>query len=128
MTAWTGAEPPRQQHQPSTAAPQLDDAVAHHAAVVEDVLGRHQPVADVIGEQPMVTTGAGDAFHAGFIYGMLQGEDVESCLKLGNALAALKCRALGGRSALPAARELSQFLNSLTNNRVAALSEPGPEN
>src|SRR5437660_1494396 len=47
------------------------------------------------------TTGAGDAFHAGFIYGMLGNEDLESCMKTGNALAALKCRSLGGRAALP---------------------------
>jgi sugar/nucleoside kinase (ribokinase family) len=58
------------------------------------------------------TTGAGDAFHAGFIHGMLRGEDLESCLKLGNAVAALKCRSLGGRAALPTARELSEFLSN----------------
>lgn len=57
------------------------------------------------------TTGAGDAFHAGFIYGMLRGEDVEACLKIGNALAALKCRALGGRAALPDEAELKRFLS-----------------
>ena len=56
------------------------------------------------------TTGAGDAFHAGFIYGMLRGEDVEACLKTGNAVAALKCRALGGRAALPNEDVLKQFL------------------
>ena len=56
------------------------------------------------------TTGAGDAFHAGFIYGMLQGEDLESCLKLGNAVAALKCRGLGARLSLPGATELNEFL------------------
>lgn len=56
------------------------------------------------------TTGAGDAFHAGFIYGMLHEEDVETCMKLGNAVAALKCRRLGGRAALPKADELKQFL------------------
>lgn len=56
------------------------------------------------------TTGAGDAFHAGFIYGMLRAEDLEGCMKLGNALAALKCRALGGRAALPTADELAEFV------------------
>ena len=56
------------------------------------------------------TTGAGDAFHAGFIYGMLRGEDIEACLKVGNAVAALKCRALGGRAALPDEAELNEFL------------------
>ncbi|PYS24399.1 MAG: ribokinase [Acidobacteria bacterium] len=58
------------------------------------------------------TTGAGDAFHAGFIYGMLRDEDLEDCLKLGNAVAALKCRALGGRTALPAENDLHKFLTS----------------
>jgi sugar/nucleoside kinase (ribokinase family) len=56
------------------------------------------------------TTGAGDAFHAGFIFGMLRGEELEACMKLGNAVAALKCRALGGRAALPTERELKDFL------------------
>src|SRR5882724_10511186 len=56
------------------------------------------------------TTGAGDAFHAGFIYGMLHDEDLESCIKLGNAVAALKCRSLGGRAALPNVEELREFL------------------
>ncbi len=55
------------------------------------------------------TTGAGDAFHAGFIYGMLGGEDLETCMKTGNALAALKCRALGGRASLPDQDELRDF-------------------
>jgi len=56
------------------------------------------------------TTGAGDAFHAGLIYGMLQGEDLNSCLKAGNAVAALKCRALGARAALPTRDELTDFM------------------
>jgi sulfofructose kinase len=56
------------------------------------------------------TTGAGDAFHAGFIFGMLKGEQLETCLKLGNAVAALKCRALGARAALPTADELTEFI------------------
>lgn len=55
------------------------------------------------------TTGAGDAFHAGFIYGMLKAGDLESCLELGNAVAALKCRALGARAALPTGDELTEF-------------------
>jgi len=56
------------------------------------------------------TTGAGDAFHAGFIYGMLRGDELEMCLRLGNALAALKCRSLGARNGLPTADELWDFI------------------
>lgn len=57
------------------------------------------------------TTGAGDAFHAGFLYGLLQGEEVEACAALGCAVAALKCRDLGARAALPVAQELNQLVN-----------------
>lgn len=56
------------------------------------------------------TTGAGDAFHTGFIYGMLRGAEVEDCLRFANATAALKCRGLGARTALPTEKELTEFL------------------
>jgi sulfofructose kinase len=56
------------------------------------------------------TTGAGDAFHAGFIYGLLRGEVIETSLQLANATAALKCRSLGARSSLPDAEELRDLL------------------
>jgi sulfofructose kinase len=59
------------------------------------------------------TTGSGDAFHGGFLYGLLSGEDVETSLKLANAVAALKCRGLGARTALPTASELNKFQQSL---------------
>jgi sulfofructose kinase len=51
------------------------------------------------------TTGAG-----GFLYGLLRGEELETCMKLGNAVAALKCRSLGARAALPTLDELEDFL------------------
>ncbi|MGH9906694.1 MAG: carbohydrate kinase family protein [Pyrinomonadaceae bacterium] len=58
------------------------------------------------------TTGAGDAFHGGFLYGLLRGEDIETSLSLANATAALKCRGLGARTTLPKATELKHFLSS----------------
>jgi sugar/nucleoside kinase (ribokinase family) len=57
------------------------------------------------------TTGAGDAFHAGFLYGLLAGEEIETSLKIANAVAALKCRDLGARTSLPDKGELMPFLN-----------------
>lgn len=56
------------------------------------------------------TTGAGDAFHAGFLYGLLRGLEIEASLKHANATAALKCRALGARTSLPTRSELDDFL------------------
>lgn len=57
------------------------------------------------------TTGAGDAFHAGFIYGLLGGEEIETSLQFANATAALKCRALGARTSLPTRIELDEFVS-----------------
>jgi sulfofructose kinase len=57
------------------------------------------------------TTGAGDAFHAGFLFGLLERKSIENALKIANAVAALKCRALGARTALPSKAELKHFLN-----------------
>lgn len=56
------------------------------------------------------TTGAGDAFHAGFLYGFLTGEDIERSLQYANAVAALKCSKLGARAALPTRAQLSEFM------------------
>lgn len=58
------------------------------------------------------TTGAGDAFHAGFLYGLLSGEGIDSCLRIANAVAALKCRRMGARTGLPTADELAEFLQA----------------
>ena len=58
------------------------------------------------------TTGAGDAFHGGFLYGFLTGEDIETSLQFANAVAAMKCSNLGARTALPTEAELKTFLKN----------------
>jgi sulfofructose kinase len=58
------------------------------------------------------TTGAGDAFHAGFIYGLLTGLTIEETLRFANAVAALKCLAVGARTGLPTLNEAKAFLTS----------------
>lgn len=56
------------------------------------------------------TTGAGDSFRAGFLYGLLSNESVEISAKMANAVAALKCREIGARTALPDKKELEMLL------------------
>ena len=58
------------------------------------------------------TTGAGDVFRGGFVAGWLaQPEgDVEDILEAANAAAALNCRALGARGAIPRREELEALL------------------
>ncbi len=58
------------------------------------------------------TTGAGDAFRAGLLYGLLTGESLEDSARIANAVAALKCRKLGARSALPDKHELTMLLKN----------------
>lgn len=57
------------------------------------------------------TTGAGDVFHGGFIYGLLQNWEISEILKFSNAVAALKCRDLGGRKGIPTLEEVQRFLS-----------------
>ncbi|MGQ9508735.1 MAG: carbohydrate kinase family protein [Thermodesulfobacteriota bacterium] len=56
------------------------------------------------------TTGAGDVFHAGFIYGLLQNWELIEILKFANAVAALKCKQIGGRKGIPTLEEVYSFL------------------
>jgi sugar/nucleoside kinase (ribokinase family) len=56
------------------------------------------------------TTGAGDAFRAGFLYGLLDGRSVEESARSANAVAALKCREIGARTSLPSLDELDRML------------------
>jgi sulfofructose kinase len=57
------------------------------------------------------TTGAGDAFRVGLLYGVLKGESVEETARIANAVAALKCRRVGARTALPSEAELRSLLH-----------------
>jgi sulfofructose kinase len=56
------------------------------------------------------TTGAGDVFHGGFIYGLLQNWDLEQILRFSNAAAGLKCRDMGGRRGIPTLEEIQKLL------------------
>ncbi len=60
------------------------------------------------------TTGAGDVFHAGFTYGLIKNWDVMEILRFANAVAALKCTRMGGRS-VPTLEEVDSFLGVAAN-------------
>jgi len=52
------------------------------------------------------TTGAGDAFNGGFLFGLLAGRSPRDCLRLGNFVGARSTLAAGGVAALPRRNEL----------------------
>lgn len=58
------------------------------------------------------TTGAGDVFHGGYIYGLLRGWDIRRTVEFASALAALKCLKPGGRAGIPTLKETLRFLRN----------------
>lgn len=57
------------------------------------------------------TTGAGDVFHGAYLFAALQGWDTLRACTFANAVAALKCERLGGRSGIPTLRDALDFLS-----------------
>ena len=58
------------------------------------------------------TTGAGDVFHGGYIYGLLQKWELKEVVRFASAFAALKCRKPGGRAGIPDLKEVEDLLSS----------------
>ena len=52
------------------------------------------------------SSGAGDVFLAGYVYGLLQSWPLERCMQIASAAAGLSCRVLGPRAALPMLEEV----------------------
>lgn len=52
------------------------------------------------------TTGAGDAFDAGFLYGLIQNRSLEECGRLGNFVGSRCVMKMGARDGLPTSNEL----------------------
>src|SRR5258708_11908103 len=65
------------------------------------------------------TTGAGDIFHAGFIYGLLQGWPLERQLALDCAAAALSCTAIGARGGIQPVDSIEHLITTGTRHTPA---------
>jgi ribokinase len=57
---------------------------------------------------PLETTGAGDAFAAGFLFGFLKGKSLEECGLLGDIMSSFAIKEVGARKGLPSLAQLSQ--------------------
>jgi ribokinase len=55
------------------------------------------------------TTGAGDAFCAGFLYGLIRGNSLYECGRLANFVASRCVMQMGARAGLPYAKDLAAF-------------------
>ncbi len=56
------------------------------------------------------TTGCGDVFHGGYLYGLLQNWPLPRTVRFAAACAAIKTTALGGRTAIPTLNEVESLL------------------
>jgi len=72
------------------------------------------------------TTGAGDIFHAGFIYGLLQGWPLARQLDFACAAAALNCEAIGARGGIQSVEAIENLIS--TGARYEHVSHPKPRN
>ncbi|MCA9881687.1 MAG: carbohydrate kinase family protein [Anaerolineae bacterium] len=62
---------------------------------------------------PIDTTGAGDAFDAGFIYGLVNDYSLEDCCRYGAVCGALATTAVGGATGTPTHEEVETWLSKL---------------
>lgn len=72
----------------------------------------HQPAFRV---EVVDTTGAGDVFHGAFMVGLVENWPLEKTVQFAAAVAALKCRGLGGRDPIPTRAEALAFLREHGN-------------
>jgi len=71
---------------------------------------------DIVSE--VDTTGAGDAFATGFLYGLLKGKGLEECGRLGDIVAQFCITKVGAREGLPTSIELAQRYRELYNKQL----------
>jgi sugar/nucleoside kinase (ribokinase family) len=70
--------------------------------------------------EPVDTNGAGDVFHGACAVGELRGWSLAWTLTFANAVAAMKCRSLGGRRGIPRLPEVAEFLTAHGHRDLAS--------
>ena len=58
------------------------------------------------------TTGAGDVYHGAYIYGLIKGWDMFSCMRFASVVSAVKCKHVGVKNAIPSLKEIKKFIDS----------------
>ena len=70
--------------------------------------GKEEHLIEAFKVKVVDTTGAGDAFDAGFLYGLLKDKDLYECGKIGNFVASRCIMSMGARTGLPRLLELKK--------------------
>ncbi len=72
--------------------------------------GNEQLTVDAFPVKAVDTTGAGDAFNAGFLYGLINEQSLYECGRLGNFVASRSVLKMGARAGLPYANDLVSLI------------------
>lgn len=67
------------------------------------------------------TVGAGDAWNAAIIYGIIKGLAIDEVILLANAVAAMKCMRVGAVEGLPTLEDVKRFIESRSDSRPKPL-------
>jgi len=68
------------------------------------------------------STGAGDAWTAGYLHGILGGHELSTCAAMGDLVARCSLAAVGARAGLPSIEEFSAKLSALNKSSVQSTS------
>jgi sugar/nucleoside kinase (ribokinase family) len=80
--------------------------------VVVDGGATHEVAAHPVAGEVVDTTGAGDQYAAGFMYGLTSGHDLETCARLGSMAASEVISHLGARPEVSLAGLASELLSA----------------
>ena len=92
-----------------------DGVIAWDGKRLHSCAAYHVPVVD--------TTGAGDVFHAGFIYGLLQDWPLDRQLEFACAAAALNCTCSGARGGIGNVEAIEELMASTPRYTVAPAAD-----
>ena len=72
--------------------------------------GKESSIVETFKVKTVDTTGAGDAFNAGFLYGLLSGKSLHDCGKIGNFVASRCVMKMGARTGLPRLGDIARTM------------------
>jgi len=90
----------------------LENEFKHHVIITLEALGCFTKIdgeyklVPSIKVVPVDSTGAGDIYHGAFMYGLIQGFDLEKTMRFANITGALSCLRIGSRLSIPELREV----------------------
>jgi ribokinase len=116
VVSWDFIEGTYPGHKPEDALPRLQEIGPAEVVITCGSKGGFWRSAEVAAPYPAFpirvvdTTGAGDAFHGAYLFGLYKQWGMEKRCRFASGAAALACRGLGGRSTLPDFQEVLDFI------------------